>query len=129
MSLFSIASSLGAVRPGRPSTKVTVRTKGMRITEKSSDLVLDIWAMMSLQQILANTVPVRRKRQRGSSSRTLLGDQMTQMKHTAMAIRVETKGLMASKNVGFFPVPLNEEYYLLYWIRAALTSLYACLIL
>jgi hypothetical protein len=91
--------------PGRISTEVTVRTKGMRITEKSSDLVLDIWAIISLQQMLANTVPVRRNRQHGSSSRILLGDLNTQMKHSTMAMRVETKGLVASKNVLFFPVP------------------------
>ena len=98
-------SYLAAVMPGMISTEVAVRNKGMKITEKSSDLVLDICAMISLQQMLANTVPVRRNRQRGSSSRILLEDQRTQVKHTTMAMRVETRGLMASKNVLFLPVP------------------------
>ena len=125
----SMASSLAAVMPGMISTEVTVRNKGMRITQKSSDLVLDIWAIISLQQMLANTVPERRNRQHGSSSRILLGDQKTQMKHTTMAMRVETRGLIASKNVRFLPVPFNDKYYILYSIPAVLTSLYACLIL
>ena len=77
VSAYNTASSLPSVMPGMISTETTVRAKGMRITEKSSDLVLDIWAMISLQQMLANTVPVRRNRQRGSSSRILLGDHRT----------------------------------------------------
>ena len=126
---YNTASSLSAVMPGMTRTETTVRAKGMRITEKSSDLVLDIWAMISLQQMLAKTVPVRRNMQRGSSSKILLGEQRTQMKQTAMAMRVETRGLMASKNVLFFPVPCNNKYYSFYSILAVLTSLYACLIL
>ena len=96
--------------PGRVTTKVTVTARGMRITEKSSDLVLDIWAIMSLQQMLANTVPVRRNMQRGSLSRIPLGDQRTQMKNNTMATTVDTRGLMASKNDLFFPVPCKSIF-------------------
>ena len=106
---YSTANSLVCDKPGRMTTKATVRAKGMRITEKSSDLVLDIWAMISLQQMFANTVPVSRNMQRGSCFRISLGDESTQMKNNTMATTVETRGLMASRKDLFLPVPCNTN--------------------
>ena len=45
--------------PGTITAKVTATKLGTRMPDNSSDLVFDIWAMISLQQMLANTVPVR----------------------------------------------------------------------
>ena len=52
-------SSVVSLMPGTMTAMVTATKVGTRITDNSSDLVLDIWAMISLQQMLANTVPVR----------------------------------------------------------------------
>ena len=52
-------SSVVSLRPGTITARATATKVGTRIPDSSSDLVLDIWAMISLQQMLANTVPVR----------------------------------------------------------------------
>merc|ERR1719431_1377160 len=61
--------------------------------------------MISLQQMFANIVPVRKKTMRGSSSSILFGLFTTQTKDKTMARTVERRGLMASGKVRFFPVP------------------------
>ena len=57
--LYMMNSSLVWLRPGTITAMVMATKVGTRITDSSSDLVLDIWAMISLQQMLAKTVPVR----------------------------------------------------------------------
>ena len=92
---------------GTARQKMMVRAVGARIMENSSDLVLDIWAMMSLQQMLEKTVPVRKNMHLGSMSRTWLGEFHTQMKNMIHATIVDTKGLSASYSDLFLPVPCN----------------------
>ena len=84
-----------------------VRAVGARIMENSSDLVLDIWAMMSLQQMLEKTVPVRKNMHRGSRFRMSLREARTQMKNMIQATMVDTMGLSASYSDLFLPVPCN----------------------
>ena len=50
-------------------------------------------------------IPVRKKQQRGSCSRMLLGEERIQRKKKTMATVVDTRGRMASKKLRFFPVP------------------------
>ena len=103
--MYMMKSSVLALMPGMIKTRRMERKVGARMTDNSSDLVLDIWAMISLQQMLEKTVPVRKNMHLGSRSRMLLGDQQTQMKNRLMAVNVDTRGLTASKKLLFFPVP------------------------
>ena len=98
-------SSLLGLMPGMTMTRMMEAKVGARMPDNNSDLVLDIWAMISLQQMLEKTVPVRKNMHLGSRSRMLLGDQITQMKNSVMAVNVDTRGRTASMNVLFFPVP------------------------